>query len=263
MVSMDLDLPAVDSLAGNPTLPPPADLPAPRPTALERGIALLQVVLCSDFPTQILVGQALLATGFGPTKPGEPLGIGFVGALSLIDTAMLVGLIVLFIRAGGDSQRRIFLGGRPFWPEVWKGLPLTFVAFALAAISMLTIRWLVPSLHDVERNPLQDLTTSPLDAALFAIVVVIAGGVREELQRAFLLDRFERWLGGRWVGVAVTSVAFGAGHRIQGIDAVVATGVLGAFWAVVYLRRRSVVAPMISHSGFNLLQLLQLLALKR
>ena len=32
---------------------------------------------------------------------------------------------------------------------------------------------------------------------------------------------------------------------------------LGMFWAVVYLRRRSIVAPVISHSGFNLLQLAQ------
>ena len=32
------------------------------------------------------------------------------------------------------------------------------------------------------------------------------------------------------------------------------------FWGIVYLRRRSVVAPMISHSGFNLIELLQYLA---
>jgi membrane protease YdiL (CAAX protease family) len=55
----------------------------------------------------------------------------------------------------------------------------------------------------------------------------------------------------------VTSVAFGLGHIPQGLDATVATGLLGAFWAAVYLRRRSVVAPIVSHSGFDLLQLLQ------
>jgi membrane protease YdiL (CAAX protease family) len=93
------------------------------------------------------------------------------------------------------------------------------------------------------------------------VVVVIAGGVREELQRAFLLRRFERWLGGRGVGIVVTSTAFGAGHWIQGADAAVATGLLGAFWAIVYLRRQSSVAPVVSHSGFNLLQLAQFVAL--
>jgi membrane protease YdiL (CAAX protease family) len=51
------------------------------------------------------------------------------------------------------------------------------------------------------------------------------------------------------------------GHYLQGADAMIATGLLGAFWAVVYLRRGSVAAPIVSHSGFNLLQLLQLLVL--
>jgi len=87
--------------------------------------------------------------------------------------------------------------------------------------------------------------------------------VREEVQRAFLLRRFERWLGGGRVGVIVTSVSFGLGHKIQGLDAAVATSVLGGFWAFIYLRRRSVVAPVVSHSGFNLLQLAQFLRLGR
>jgi membrane protease YdiL (CAAX protease family) len=48
---------------------------------------------------------------------------------------------------------------------------------------------------------------------------------------------------------------------VQGRDAALATGLLGVFWGIVYLRRGSVVAPMISHSGFNLLELLQYLVL--
>src|SRR5207237_6689351 len=95
-----------------------------------------------------------------------------------------------------------------------------------------------PQLHTVERNPLQDLIQTPRDIALFTVVVVVAGGLREEVQRAFLLRRFERWLGGSRVGIVVVSVGFGAGHLLQGADAAIATGILGAFWAVVYLRRR-------------------------
>ena len=98
---------------------------------------------------------------------------------------------------------------------------------------------------------------------MFAVVVLFAGGVREEIQRAFLLHRFERWLGGGPLGVVVTSAAFGAGHYLQGADAVVATGLLGAFWGWVYLRRRSAVAPMVSHTGFDLLQIVQFIAVPR
>jgi membrane protease YdiL (CAAX protease family) len=83
------------------------------------------------------------------------------------------------------------------------------------------------------------------------------------VQRAFLLRRFERWLGGARVGIVVTSVVFGAGHFIQGADAAVATGLLGAFWGVVYLRRRSIGATVVSHAGFNLVQILQYLVIAR
>jgi membrane protease YdiL (CAAX protease family) len=89
------------------------------------------------------------------------------------------------------------------------------------------------------------------------LVVLVAGGIREEIQRAFLLHRFEEYLGGGTAGVLVTSAAFGAGHLLQGADAAIATGLLGAFWGAVYLRRRSAVAPMVSHAGFDLLQIAQ------
>jgi len=77
------------------------------------------------------------------------------------------------------------------------------------------------------------------------------------LERAFLLRRFERHLGGTDVGVLVLSVAFGLGHMVQGWDAAITTGVLGAVWAGLYVRRRSSIAPIVSHAGFNSLEVLR------
>jgi len=139
-------------------------------------------------------------------------------------------------------------------------LPLTLIALGTAFSVLLTIQHFVPRLHTVQDNPLAGLLGSPRDAWLFALVVLVAGGVREEIQRAFLLHRFSVWLGGPTVGLVVTSAAFGAGHLMQGVDAAIATGVLGAFWGVIYLRRRSAIAPMVSHAGFDLLQIAQFLA---
>jgi membrane protease YdiL (CAAX protease family) len=244
---------------------PATDLPAPlpvlrtAPTGTERVVALIQVLLCSDFPTQMLLAGTFAAFGYN----GDLQSLGFVTALLLADTALLLGLIWIFLRAQGESPRDLFLGTAPVPREVRAGLPMTFAAFAIAAAAIVLVRTLAPWLHTVEKNPLPELIQSPPDAVLFTLVAVIAGGFREELQRAFLLTRFERSLGGRAVGVIVTSVAFGAGHRVQGNDAAIATGLLGAFWAVVYFRRRSSVAPIVSHSGFNLLQLLQLLVVRQ
>ena len=70
---------------------------------------------------------------------------------------------------------------------------------------------------------------------IFAFVVMIAGGVREEIQRGFVLRRFEQYLGGGAVGLAIFSALFGLGHLEQGYDVAISTGVLGAFWGAIYL----------------------------
>jgi membrane protease YdiL (CAAX protease family) len=259
---MDLESPAP---AQAPPAFPAIELPSLplRPTAAERVVALFEVILCSDYPTQLLLVQLLTALGFAPMNAAGSLQLGFVVALSLGDTLLLLALILIFLKLRGDRPREVFFGSRAIWPEVRLGAPMTVVALLIAVVVMGTIQLLAPYLRTVPQNPLQDLVTTRADALVFALVVVIAGGVREELQRAFLMNRFERWLGGPAVGVVIASLAFGLGHAVQGFDAVIATSLLGAFWALVYLRRRSVIAPVVSHSGFNLLQLVQLIVAGR
>ena len=230
-----------------------------RPTVRQRLVALFEVLICSDFLTQFGLGLTFAVFGVSPYAH-ETLRVGYIVGLSLADTALLLGLIVFFLRAHGESPREVFLGRRRVVEEAARGIPLTFVALGIGIVVLLAIGRFLPWLHTVEHNPLEDLLRTPRNAWLFALVVIVAGGVREELQRAFLLHRFEHWLGGGVSGVIVTSIAFGAGHyQLQGLDAGVATGLLGAFWGVIYLRRRSSVAPMISHAGFDLMQIVQFL----
>ena len=243
-------------------LEPPASR-RDEPTILPRLVALLEVLICSDVPTQIALATTFGAFGIGPSAPHGHLSVGYVVALSLLDTAVLLALVLMFVLAHGESPREIFFGRRPLAPELVAGLPLVPVALGIAMGVLLAVQIFAPRLHTVEHNPLQELLRSPRDAWLFAIVVIVAGGVREEIQRAFLLRRFEVWLGGGVTGVIVTSVAFGAGHLLQGADAAIATGLLGAFWGSIYLRRRSCAAPMVSHAGFDLLQIVQFLIVGR
>ena len=255
MTGMDADSPASE-------VPPQVSPRRSAPTVAERTLALLEVLLCSDYPTQFALNATLVALGFHAQGP-DGLNFRFVMTLSLLDTFFLVGLIILFLRTHGESPSEVFFGGRPFAAEARAGIPLTFAAFAITLLVLLLVRTIAPSLHTVEHNPMQDLMRTPGKALMFAGLVIVAGGVREELQRAFLLRRFERSLGGANVGLVVGSLAFGVGHLVQGIDAAIAIAVLGAFWGIVYLRRGSVIAPMVSHSGFDLLQVLQFIVTGR
>jgi membrane protease YdiL (CAAX protease family) len=239
---------------------PPSPVPPPGPTPIERFVAFLEILICSDFPTQLALGRTFAVFGYGLYGADGRLRMIPVVSLSLIDSIVLVALIVLFLIAHGESPRDVLFGRQPPGREVAFGMSLIVAAIAVAVVVLLGIQRFAPSLHTVAQNPLQQLLGRPRDIWLFALVVIVAGGIREEIQRAFLLHRFDVWLGGPVVGVVVTSVAFGVGHLIQGVDAALAIGLLGALWGVVYLRRRSAIAPMVSHAGFDLLQILQFLA---
>lgn len=233
-------------------------LPVP-PTLAQRLEALGEVLVCSSLPTQLLIGLVLRAAGWSPGGDGEPLSLSFVAPLMIIDTVLVVGLMTFFIRMRGERPRDIWLGPRPWWPEVRFGLALIPVIVVAAIVLLNLLRLLVPWLHSVPENPMGQLAGETTgEALLFALVAIVGGGVREELQRAFMLHRFERYLGGASTGFVVVSVAFGLGHIAQGYDAVVTTALMGALWAGVYLRRRSCVAPMVSHAGFNSLEVLRI-----
>jgi membrane protease YdiL (CAAX protease family) len=230
---------------------------AEKPPLLGRVVAIFEVVLCSDYLTQLAVGATLVAFGIRPKTASGALSLRYIVLLSLIDTPLLIGLICVFIRTHNERIRDVLLGTRRIAKEVQLGVPLIIGALVIAVVSVVAIRLSVPALHNLPANPLEDLLRRPRDAWMFAVVVVIAGGIREEIQRAFILHRFDVWLGGPVVGLIVTSVAFGGGHILQGRDVAVATGILGLYWGIIYLRRRSCVAPIVSHAGFDLLEVLQ------
>ena len=240
-------------------VPPAIASPADSMTVgQKRVIAAVEVLLCSSLPTQIVIGQLLAAIGLDPRTDSGQLSPPFAFALLLIDSVVLTTLMVILTRAHRESPRALWLGDRSIVREFGLGLVLVPLVFLIVGLLMTGLMRLVPGLHNVTENPIEQLATGgPHHAAMLGVIAVLAGGVREELQRAFLLRRFEQHLGGPFVGVIVLSIAFGLGHYPQGWDAVVATGVLGAIWAIVYLRRRSSVAPIVSHAGFNLLEVLR------
>lgn len=228
----------------------------------ERIGAILEVIICSGFPTQLLLIAVL--RGFGmPLQAGDGgLNPRFVFAVSLLDAALVVGLVVLFLRAHRESVREVLIGRVRVLREVLVGIAMIPLAFFIVLTIMAVVLTYVPQLHNVLTNPLEDMLRTRSDTAVFAVVVMISGGVREEVQRGFIVHRFGQYLGGGVFGILFYSALFGLGHFDQGYDAMIATGTLGVFWGFAYLRRGSIIAPVVSHAGFNLAQILKHVALR-
>jgi membrane protease YdiL (CAAX protease family) len=241
---------------------PPNPEPSPPPARvlpIQRVGAALEVLLCSGFPTQLIISAVLVGFGLRPQTADGRFNAPFIFALTLTDTVLLVGLVCFFLRAHRQSIRANLFGSRPLGLEVLFGFGLIPVSFFVVVLVLVLVQLVVPSMRNVPHNPLADLARTRGQAILFAFVVMVAGGVREEIQRGFILRRFEQFLGGGMTGLIVFSALFGLGHLEQGRDVAVATAVVGAFWGAIFLGRRSVAGPMVGHAGFNLLQVAKFL----
>ena len=221
----------------------------------------MEVIICSGFPTQLLLIAALHGFGMPLEGPGGGMNPRFVFTVSLLDAGLVLGLVYLFLRAHGESVREVLIGRVRVLREVFLGIAMIPLAFFVVVLILAVVLTYVPQLHNVLKNPLEDMLRTRSDAAIFAVVVMVSGGVREEVQRGFIIHRFGQFLGGGAFGVIFYSTLFGLGHFEQGYDAVLATGTLGMFWGFVYLRRGSIIAPVVSHAGFNLAQVVKHVAL--
>ena len=174
--------------------------------------------------------------------------------MATVDSLLVTVLIVWFMRRGSESLRVMCFGERPLGREILSGIGLVPAVILGVSLLIAAVRAVTPSWHNVPANPLTGLMADPGTAVLLGFVVVLAGGVREELQRAFQLHRLTPHVTGPATALLVTSVAFGLGHTLQGYDVAVGTGALGAVWGALYLRRRSLVAAAVCHALFNLAQ---------
>lgn len=251
----DPDLP---ELTGDDVVEPrPAGAAPPVPVAagpppLSRLRAIAEVVLCSSYPTQILAATALTFAGVSAQDPDGGLDATFVIAMAALDAVLVVALIVWLLRRRGESLAALTLGRAPVWREVAFGVGLVVPVTLSVALVVTLVRFAWPSLHNVPTNPMTALMANPRAALLFALTVVLAGGVREEIQRAFQLHRLTPTVLGRWTALLLTSLAFGLGHTVQGYDVAIATGGLGFLWGALWLVRGSAVAPAVCHALFNL-----------
>jgi membrane protease YdiL (CAAX protease family) len=237
-----------------PTTPENLNAPPPEPAITSAATpwrSIGEVLLCSGYPSQLLLGGVLQAAGIAPQNQSGALSATFVFALSLLDTALLLGLIIWLIRRRGERPSVVFFGRRPILPEALVGMFSLPLVLVVVIVTSLGIRLVAPQLHNVEQNPLEGLLGSEAGLFAFLFVVIVAGGLREELQRVFLLHRFGQDLGGARVGLLITSIAFGLGHTLQGWDAAVITALLGALWGWISLTRGSATASIVSHSLFN------------
>jgi membrane protease YdiL (CAAX protease family) len=237
----------------------PTPLAAAGPHLRTRLQAALEIVVACGLPTQLALGAVAIAVGLAPFGAGGQLSTAYLATVLSADTAVLIAFVWWRLRTSGDGFTAVLLGSPSRARDIGLGLALIPVFFGAVTGLMAALRFWWPGLHSVETNPFEALFRTRGNALLLGAVLVVSGGLKEEVQRGFILHRFDQGLGGARVGLVVYSLVFGAGHLIQGYDVGVTTALMGLAWGMLFLRRRSIVASSISHAGFNAAQIVRFL----
>jgi len=200
------------------------------------------------------VAGSLFASGtlhlFGVSMERVPGSSGVLGLLLFLDATSTIACLWAMQRVRGRTFSTLGWSREGRTRELWLGLKILPVLILLMMLLSLLIEVFLP--HWVTReNLLLALIRRPVDLVIFLGASLYAGGVKEELQRAFVLSRFEEHLGGALPGLLLWSVAFGSLHLVQGPDNALKAGVLGVVLGLLYWKRQRLEGPMLAHALFD------------
>ncbi len=220
---------------------------------LDRLQALLEVLLISGLvssffatlPFTVIHGRSLLSVADAET----------ISAFILVEASITLLLMLLVLRMHGERFRDLGLRSDQWKSHAAFGLALVPILFLVNALVAGGFRVFLPK-YFLERNPLIDMVKTRQDLVFFICSALYAGGFKEELQRAFILTRFRENLGGIRVGLVIWSLAFGAGHYVQGLQGIVVASAYGMLFGILYIARGSLIAPMVAHAVYDVLALL-------
>lgn len=165
-------------------------------------------------------------------------------ATILRDLALLA-LVLFFIWRNGETLHRLGWTFRTIWLEVAIGLGL-FIPFTLSA-SLLEQALQRLGLTAPPQTPLFLLPRGVGQFVLAFFLVAVVAVAEETIFRGYLLLRFNKVTRSLTAAVVIATAVFTLGHGYEGSAGLTTVAYLGLVFAVVYIWRGSLVAPMILH----------------
>lgn len=206
--------------------------PSRQEQALELMVFLFMIV-----PSMVL--------SFFAIKQGS-VSFTLTAAATIVRDLALVSLILFFIWRNREGVGAIGWNFEDFWREALLGVFLFIPVFFGAA---LLDRFLQSIGFSAPSTPLPTTPTveSFSETILAFVLVVVVAFAEETIFRGYLILRLEGIFNSPAWAVILSAVIFSLGHGYEGSAGVITVGAIGAAFAVVYLWRRSLTAPMVMH----------------
>jgi membrane protease YdiL (CAAX protease family) len=183
---------------------------------------------------------------------------GHVLLATVVRAVCVLAFIALLLRARSVPLASLGLSGQGLDLDAIAVVPLAAGAFAVSIATGLAVGAVTALLHSkLAENEATARSAVLLDlvggtpVAAFVVAMIVTAAFEEVVFRGFLLPRLRLVTGSWGIAIAVSSMAFGAGHLYEGRVAILQTTALGVFFSLAFLRRRRLLPVMLAHALFN------------
>jgi membrane protease YdiL (CAAX protease family) len=194
-----------------------------------------------------LIVPSMSTSFFIGNQSGNPSDVDFmtVAIMSILSDLSLVSLVFYFVWRNKETLRRIGWTFQTLPKEVGWGLVLFFPI--LYSANRLEGVLHSAGLSAPSKLPSFLVATGHSRLVLAVIMVIVVAIVEETIFRGYLILRLKTATRRPWAAVLLSSVVFSIGHGYEGMAGVISVFCLGVVFAVVYLWRKSLIAPIIIH----------------
>lgn len=176
------------------------------------------------------------------------------GSVSFVITAFatilrdvsLVGLLLFFLWKNSEPFRLLGWRVKNQWQEVIIGV-LLFVAMYFGASLLEGVLMSAGFSSPSTPMPSLEATGGILQSLLGVILVGVVAISEETIFRGYLILRFKNVTSSTTWAVIWSTLIFAMGHGYEGTAGLITVGFMGLVFALVYLWRKSLVAPMVMH----------------
>jgi uncharacterized protein len=181
--------------------------------------------------------------------PGDTGNVGFTveAIATILRDLSLLALIFFFLWRNRESIAGIGWKSRRLAVDLLIGIVLFVPLFFGAG-------WLENFLVSIGFSTPPPSSTSgltpgntALDIGLAVLLVLVVAVTEETIFRGYLMKRFAAVTRSPLVSLLLSGVVFAVGHGYEGSAGVITVGAMGLVFGLVYLWRKSLVAPMTMH----------------
>jgi membrane protease YdiL (CAAX protease family) len=171
----------------------------------------------------------------------------FLGVLGVVLSDLaLVTLVCFFIWHNNEKFARIGWVTKGYVKEIIIGFVIYFpLVYCLSFVE----EWLQSAGLQFPKGHIPSFLepTGKSEQIVATLMVLVVAISEETIFRGYLLLRFKSITKSPLAAVVISTIIFSIGHGYEGLGGVIIVGIMGAVFAVIYLWRKSLIAPIVAH----------------